>query len=148
VEHLKTFFQNCTETTCISGLIIPVLDCVINFGNGSCLAYLGYNNTFSSALGLNIGPDNQFQPDPLDRGQPSCNPVTNPDTCVAPGMNTNNFEQGAHDFVFSVLWDCSPLEWDLDGFVLTIGNTTTCTGACCINQKRRPLYSFAGIARR
>jgi hypothetical protein len=125
----KDFFQTCTNTTCISGLIVPTLNCVINFGNGTCQAFVGYNNTHDSALGLEIGADNQFVPSPEDRGQPTI------------------FEAGSYPNAFSVFWDCSALTWHLDVTDLVIGNTTTCTGACCLSLGKKPKYIF-NIGRR
>lgn len=116
----KSFFETCNASTCVTGLIKPILDCVINNGNGTCYAFLGYNNTYFEELGLSCEGDfNYFSPGDKCRGQ------------------TEDFLPGYHPKVFVVDWNCGPLTWNLDDTSLVIGNVTTCTGACCLQAKRR-----------
>lgn len=127
------FFDTCSNSTCIANLLTPTLFCTINYSNGTCMAYLGYNNSYYQAIGLAIGSDNEFIPSPQDRGQPSCS------SCSS--MNPTYYQPGTYLNVFSVQWNCSSLIWHLDNSNLTISDgitpvQTTCTGACCTSQSK------------
>src|SRR5690349_9154784 len=51
--------------------LIPVLDCVVNNGDGTYTAYFGYVNSSSEVIDLPIGPKNMFVGGDPDRGQPT-----------------------------------------------------------------------------
>jgi hypothetical protein len=56
-----------------AGQVSPVLECVVDNGDGSLTAHWGYNNTSGLVQVLPVGgsPANQFSPSPQDRGQPT-----------------------------------------------------------------------------
>ncbi|NJO07257.1 MAG: hypothetical protein HC876_18060, partial [Chloroflexaceae bacterium] len=60
-----------TQTQQAINNVGPVLDCVVDNGNGTFTAYFGYNNTNSVPVSIPIGLQNSFNPGPADRGQPS-----------------------------------------------------------------------------
>lgn len=62
--------------------LVPVLDCVVNNGNGTYTAYFGYINSGSEVIDLPVGPKNKFVDGDPDRGQP---------TAFFPGEHTSEF---------------------------------------------------------
>jgi hypothetical protein len=63
--------------------LIPLLDCVVDNGDGTFTARFGYMNQSSSTIWLPVGPKNMFVPEPKDRGQP----IT-----FVPGTHSDVFE--------------------------------------------------------
>lgn len=51
-------------------VLVPLLECVDNNGDGTYTAHFGYLNTGSSAITLPVGPKNMFVGGDKDRGQP------------------------------------------------------------------------------
>lgn len=81
----------------VNGRLTPLLECVSKQGNGTFIAYFGYNNRNAVVITLPLGGKNKFTPDPLDRGQP---------TTFQPGRIVN---------AFTVTWNGSDLTWALKG---------------------------------
>lgn len=79
----------------------PILECVINNGNGTYTAHFGYLNENSIPVVIPIGVDNKFTPGPDGKGQP---------TNFLPGR-TDYFPNAA----FTVVFDGSNLVWTLKG---------------------------------
>jgi hypothetical protein len=79
----------------------PILENVVDNGDGTFTAYFGYENKGATAVTIRIGPDNQFTPAPASRGQP---------TTFAPGRSAP-FPQAA----FSVVFQGGTLTWTLKG---------------------------------
>jgi hypothetical protein len=78
--------------------IVPVLDCVIRNSDGTSMAWFGYDNPNNGILQFVVGPDNNFSPDPKDRGQ------------------TTVFQPGRRKKTFSVLIKPhEQLVWALNG---------------------------------
>ncbi len=75
----------------------PVLECVVENGPGDFTARFGYLNENGETVGIPVGGDNKFSPDPQDRGQP---------TDFAPGRVVE---------AFGVDFDGSNLVWTLTG---------------------------------
>jgi hypothetical protein len=50
--------------------VTPVMTCIFDLGSGNYLAMFGYDNPNSFIVNIPLGTENQFQPDPADRGQP------------------------------------------------------------------------------
>lgn len=51
--------------------IHPILECVVENGDGSYTAHFGYHNPNSFAVDIPIGTYNHFSSEPADRGQPT-----------------------------------------------------------------------------
>ena len=51
--------------------VSPVLECVADMGDGSYISYWGYNNQNSGTVTIAIGTNNNFNPLPQNRGQPT-----------------------------------------------------------------------------
>jgi hypothetical protein len=62
--------------------IEPEVDCVIRNADGTYTAWFGYNNPNHAILKYVVGPENNFSPDPKDRGQT---------TVFQPGRRTKTF---------------------------------------------------------
>jgi hypothetical protein len=62
--------------------LVPLLDCVVNNGNGTYTAYFGYLNSGSEVIDLPVGSKNMFVGGDKDRGQP---------TAFFPGEHTSEF---------------------------------------------------------
>ena len=78
------------------GVLIPILDCVDNNGNGTYTAHFGYVNSGSSVITLPVGPKNMFVGGDKDRGQPTV------------------FYPGDHHSEFTVVFDAlDTLKWML-----------------------------------
>ncbi len=75
--------------------LIPLLDCVVDNGDGTYTAHFGYSNSSSSAISLPVGPKNKFEPPPQNRGQPTV------------------FQPGEHHDVFTVTFNGSKIKWML-----------------------------------
>ena len=93
-------------------LVVPFIDCVHNFENGSCYVIFGYVSPDEDALFLAAGSgDNFFDPPPVIRdNMPS------------------SFLPGIQGHVFSVIWPCLPSYasiYDTFTWALPGGNTTT-----------------------
>lgn len=88
-------YQNCTSGLCLLP-IIPILNCTINYGNGTCLTYFSYNNTNSISVNISQGSYNYFIP----------SSINNQPTIFLPGFNKNQFE---------VIWKCniSSIFWNI-----------------------------------
>ena len=96
----------------VSVSISPVLECVINNGNGSYNALFGYNNPNAITVSVPVGTLNRFTSAPDDRGQP---------TTFAPGRAVG---------VFSVTFS-GTLSWSLTGRVSTASSSSTpCKSQC------------------
>jgi hypothetical protein len=52
-------------------VLVPLLECVDNNGDGTYTAHFGYLNTTGSAITLAVGPKNMFVGGDKDRGQPT-----------------------------------------------------------------------------
>jgi hypothetical protein len=50
--------------------IVPILECKINHGNGTCQTFWGYDNHNDQVKIITIGDNNKFIPSPQNRGQP------------------------------------------------------------------------------
>jgi len=50
--------------------LVPLLDCVVNNGDGTYTAHFGYLNSGSEVITLPVGPKNMFVGGDQDRGQP------------------------------------------------------------------------------
>jgi hypothetical protein len=62
--------------------LVPLLDCVVDNGDGTYTAYFGYLNSGSEVIDLPVGPKNMFVDGDPDRGQP---------TAFFPGEHTSEF---------------------------------------------------------
>lgn len=82
----------------------PTLECVTDNGDGTYTAHFGYVNE-DAGTEFPLGPNNRFDPAPMDRGQP----VT-----FASGR-TPPWPQAA----FPVVFDGAPLTWTLNGRTVT-----------------------------
>jgi len=77
-------------------VLIPLLECVDNNGDGTYTAHFGYLNTGSSVITLAVGPKNMFVGGDKDRGQPTV------------------FYPGEHLSEFTVVFDAlDTLKWML-----------------------------------
>jgi|GEM_PF-4923624 len=83
--------------------VSPVLECVLDNGNGTYIAYFGYNNPNAYPVDIPIGSANRFNPAPDDRGQP---------TTFLPGRIFR---------VVGIVFDGNTLVWTLDGRSSTAG---------------------------
>jgi cysteine-rich repeat protein len=90
----------------------PILECVIDNGNGTYTAHFGYLNENAAAVSIPLGAANKFSPGAQDRGQP---------TTFQPGR-TPYWPQAA----FNVVFDGSNLTWTLTG---PDGGTRTATAS-------------------
>lgn len=81
--------------------VSPVLENVVDNGDGTYSAVFGYNSTYTTEHDIAIGSLNGFSPIPSDRGQPT------------------TFEPGRKVAVFSVTWESGNLVWQLDGSTAT-----------------------------
>lgn len=81
--------------------ISPVIESVMDNGDGTFTVLLGYNNTFTTTQNIPISNGNKFTPAPLDRGQPT------------------EFLPGRQFGVFSITWTGSNLTWTLGGSTAT-----------------------------
>jgi hypothetical protein len=76
----------------------PLLDCVVQNGDGSWTAIFGYDNPNESAVTIPVGPKNEFGPKEYGQPQPT------------------SFEPGLHRGVLSItVTGGRDPEWDLDG---------------------------------
>ncbi len=75
--------------------LIPLLDCVVDNGDGTYTAYFGYLNLSGTTITLPVGSKNKFEPSPQDRGQPTV------------------FQPGEYHHVFTVTFDGSKIKWML-----------------------------------
>jgi len=73
------------------------VDCIVDNGDGTFVAFFGYDNPNTFGVTIPIGPSNYFVPNPNDRGQPT------------------TFAPGAFQMVFSVSSNGAALVWHLDG---------------------------------
>ncbi|HSK76994.1 MAG TPA: PqqD family protein [Thermoanaerobaculia bacterium] len=62
--------------------LVPLLDCVVDNGDGTYTAYFGYLNSGSEVIDLPVGSKNMFVGGDPDRGQP---------TAFFPGEHTSEF---------------------------------------------------------
>ena len=79
-----------------AGNVFPTLQCVENNGDGTYTAYFGYINDSSDTVVIPYDPShakNMFTSEPKYRGQP------------------DTFLPGAHEHVFSVVFDGSKITW-------------------------------------
>lgn len=81
--------------------VIPIPECGTTDGS-SFTARFGYLNPNSFEVVIPVGPDNNFSPEPEDRGQP---------TLFRPGLNLN---------AFSVTQNGGTLTWNLSGLKATV----------------------------
>lgn len=91
--------------------IIPLLECVIDNGDGTYTAYFGYLNNNTVSVTIPVGADNNFSPAPQDRNQPT------------------EFEPGRTEYwpdaEFSVTFnEGETLTWTLDGNTATANEET------------------------
>ncbi|KAB2846970.1 MAG: choice-of-anchor A family protein [Melioribacteraceae bacterium] len=95
--------------------ISPILECVINNGDGTYTAHFGYNNPNSVVVNIPIGTDNKFTPGAQNQGQP---------TSFNPGR-TDYFP----DSEFTVTFDeNTTLVWTLNGKTATASkNSAPCS---------------------
>ncbi len=63
-------FELSRSVECDLPSVSPVLECVAQTGDGY-IAHFGYNNTSGEVVEIPVGPNNRFNPDPQDRGQPT-----------------------------------------------------------------------------
>jgi hypothetical protein len=92
-----------------TGVVAPVLDCVISSIGPGFVAYFGYINSGSSVVSLPVGPKNHFLGVPPDEGQPT------------------NFSPGTQTFAVAVRSPGRPVTWVLDGSrVVATANSTPC----------------------
>jgi len=102
----------------------PILECVVDHGDGSYTAYFGYLNDNDVPVTIPVGSDNRFSPSPSDRGQP---------TEFQPGR-TGYWPDAA----FSVTWDGGNLVWTLDGRTSTASpNSTPCSNHVFVGKTWR-----------
>jgi hypothetical protein len=88
----------------------PILECVVNNGDGDYTALFGYYNENAEAVVVPIGPTNKFSPAPQDRGQP---------TTFQPGR-TPTWPHAA----FGVIFEGSDLVWTLNGRTATASSAS------------------------
>ncbi len=81
--------------------VSPVLESVIDNGDGTYTAIFGYNSTYTEDKEIAIGSTNKFTPVPEDRGQPT------------------TFSPGRGYAIFSVTWETGNIVWTLDGSTAT-----------------------------
>jgi hypothetical protein len=86
--------------------IRPVLECVVDRGNGTYTAYFGYRNDNSYAVTVPVGASNRFSPEPQGRGQPT------------------TFEVGRMYRVFTVDFNSGNLVWTLQGRTSTASSNS------------------------
>jgi uncharacterized repeat protein (TIGR01451 family) len=89
--------------------ISPIVECVVNNGDGTFDAYFGYNNSDTAAVVVEIGGSNKFTPAPENRGQP---------TTFQPGRSP--FWPNAA-FVVEDIQVGSTVVWSLTGRTATAG---------------------------
>ncbi|MCX6031065.1 MAG: carboxypeptidase regulatory-like domain-containing protein [Chloroflexi bacterium] len=109
-----TLVSNQSNLTVDAGIykqISPILECVVNNGNGTYTAHFGYNNPNPASMTALVGSNNQFSPNPQDRGQP---------TLFAAGRSAS-----WPAAPFSVPFDGSNLVWTLTGKTATASNSST-----------------------
>jgi glycosidase len=75
----------------------PVLECVVDNGNGTYTARFGYKNDNSGLVTITVGANNRFHPQPQDRGQVTA------------------FQPGRVVDAFRVTWSGGNLVWTLKG---------------------------------
>lgn len=83
----------------------PILNAVLNNGDGTYTAYFGWINNTGSTQNISVGASNTFSPSPSDRGQ------------------STTFQVGQYRDVFSITWDGSTLTWTLSGKSVTASAT-------------------------
>jgi hypothetical protein len=81
--------------------IRPVVVCVRNNGDGTFAAFFGYRNDNPHTVIIPIGPENEFSPAPINRGQPT--------------VFTASTENLADDGVFEVAFADDSLKWTVQG---------------------------------
>jgi RHS repeat-associated protein len=107
--------QTATSQTVTNASVVPVLNCVANYGNGNYIARFGYQNNNSAAVTIPVGTNNTFTPTPANRGQ------------------TTTFQPGKQNYTFNVLFNGSTLSWYLKGpdntgrTVTASSSSTACT---------------------
>lgn len=94
-----------TTTTVPGGTLTPRLDCISSSPAGYFVAHFGWGNDGDEEVSVPIGPANGFDPQPVDRGQP---------TTFEPGR-TPAWPQSP----LSIPFDGNPLTWTLDGGTAT-----------------------------
>lgn len=92
----------------------PILECVLDDGEGGYRAYFGYKNDNDHPVTVPIGTDNRFSPAPQARGQPT------------------EFQPGRARNAFRVDSDGSNLVWTLQGHTST---ATAYTKRCHQNEE-------------
>lgn len=103
-----------------AGALTPTVDCTVNNGDGTYIAYFGYVNTTGSTLNESIGDNNLFTPGDEDQGQPT------------------TFNVGSYPNVTGVTFDPTvepTVTWVLDGATATAGDTT----AACVAGSTGPV---------
>ena len=91
--------------------VTPILECVLDNGDGTYTAFFGYDNQNETTSTLSVDADNGFNPAPQGRGQP---------TTFEPGR-TALYPNAA----FSVAFDGSNLTWTLNGSVASASSAST-----------------------
>ncbi len=94
-----------------TGPVCPVLEGVVDNGDGSYTAFFGYESENGVVVTVPIGLDNKFTPGLEDRGQP---------TTFQPGRTPC-----WPNALFSVVFDGSDLVWTLSGRTATVSSNST-----------------------
>ncbi|MEN6611202.1 MAG: PKD domain-containing protein [Methanoregulaceae archaeon] len=86
-----------TVTSQAEGLssVYPVVQCVLNNGDGTYTAYFGYRNDYASAVPIPVGRFNMFTQTAADQGQPT------------------EFQPGLHYNAVSVVFSSHEIAWTL-----------------------------------
>jgi hypothetical protein len=109
-SHASIVVFDNEPTFTLANPISPVLECVVNRGNGSYIAFFGYQNDNAVPAAILLSDGNMFSSAQRYRGQP---------TTFAPGRVRN---------AFSVDFDGSNLAWILNGRTATASSgSTACT---------------------
>ncbi|GAB4443431.1 MAG: hypothetical protein OHK0015_43420 [Chloroflexi bacterium OHK40] len=104
-----------TATSELTNVVRPILECVARLDDGSYVAYFGFRNTASVPVVIEVGEQNNFSPEPANRGQPTTFPV-----------GRSSYYPNA---AFSVSFDGSRLVWSLNGSTATASrNSQSCGG--------------------
>jgi hypothetical protein len=104
-----------------AGTVAPVAECVMTLPSGGLEAVFGY--TSSSLLGnttIPIGTNNQFEPAPTNRSQPTV------------------FSPGRHTAQFAIPFDGHALVWKLDGSAATASALLPACTTACVQQFATP----------
>lgn len=105
--------------------IIPILNCNINYGNGTCKSYWGYNNLNTHVRNIPVGRNNFFVNIAMNQGQ---------STVFLPGI---------HNYMFRITYNCIIIGLNIIDIVTSNSvnliqplKSSNCTSACCLPNQQ------------